>query len=309
MRLGEGGTPEEILALAREATTILIIAAWLPAAVIAGLPALCHIARIGTGTDKIAVEDATRRGIVVTNVPDFSTEEVADHTLALLLGAVRQIPHFSAAVSRGRRELDGRILHRLASRTVALVGFGSIGRAVARRLSGFGPRLLAVDPRLDAATAQATGVEMARLDAALNEADIVVLLCPLLPTTRKMFDAKRLGAMKPGAILVNTARGELVDEIALAQALHEGRIGYAAIDVFGDTDVFAADGYATSHPIFRAPNTLLTPHVAAHSAESMEDCHRRSIAAVADVLAGSWPRHLVNPEVLPRVALSREAQS
>jgi len=308
VRLGEGGTPDEIMTVARDATSILIIAARLPATVIASLPNLRHISRIGTGTDKIAVDEATRRGILVTNVPDFSTEEVADHTMALLLSAVRQLPHFSSAVARGQRELAGKILHRLASRTVALIGFGNIGKAVAKRLAGFGPRILAVDPRLDSATAQSLGVEIRALDAALVEADIVVLLCPLLPATKNMLNAERIARMKSGVILVNTARGELVDEIALAQALHSGTITFAAIDVFGDTDVFAVDGFPTTHPIFHSPNTVLTPHVAAHSEESMADCHRRAIQAVADVLSGRWPRHPVNPEVIPRQTLIQQEQ-
>lgn len=295
----EGGTDDEILAAARDADAILIISAYLRTPVIRELNNCKIISRIGTGVDKIDIAEATRRGIVVNNLPDAFTDEVADHTLALLLAAARQLKGLDRDMRTGRKPRSMTGFHRLAAQTVGLIGFGLIGRAVARRCQGFGLRVLANDPCLTPEDAAAQGVEMADLDTLLAESDYVCPLCPLLPTTRGMLAMPQFRKMKSTAVLVNTGRGELTNEDDLARALAEGVIRYAALDVFGVVNVFAEGGFPTDHELFRLDNVLLTPHVGAASEEAAVACRRRAAVAVRDVLGGHWPEHPVNPEVIP----------
>jgi D-3-phosphoglycerate dehydrogenase len=296
----EGSTDDEILAACREADAILIIAAYLRTPVIRGLNRCKIISRIGTGVDKIDIDEATRKGIIVNNLPNAFTEEVADHTLALLLGAARRIKFLDGAMRQGLRPSCGAAgFHRLASQTVGIIGFGLIGRAVARRCQAFGLRVLAIDPCLTPELAAREGVTIADLDTILAESDYLCPLCPLMPATRGMLAMPQFRQMKRTAVLVNTGRGELTNEDDLAVALKEGIIRYAALDVFGVVNVFAEEGFPTTHPLFRLDNVLLTPHFGAASEEADADCRRRAVQAVADTLAGKWPEHPVNPTVQP----------
>jgi D-3-phosphoglycerate dehydrogenase len=295
----EGASDAEILAVARDADAIMIVSAYLHTAVVKELSRCRIISRIGTGVDKIDVDEATRRGIVVNNLPGVFTEEVADHTLALLLAAARQLPQLDLEMRRGRqpREMDS--IHRLAVQTVGIVGFGLIGRAVARRCQAFGLRVLACDPCLTATDAANAGVSVADLDTVLAEADYLCLLCPLLPATRGMLAWPQFRKMKRTAVLINTGRGELVNEDDLAAALRDGVIRFAALDVFGIVNVFDANGFPTEHPLFKLDNVLFTPHYGAASVEGALECRRRAAQAVVDVLSGRWPEHPVNPQVQP----------
>ena len=301
----EGQTPEEILAAARDADVVMVVSAALPGAVIRALTHCRLISRLGTGVDKIDVAEATRQGIVVANLPDFCTEEVADHTLALLLALARRLPSSDRMMRRGARTLDLAEWHRLAVQTAGLVGLGRIGQAVARRCRAFGMQVLACDPRLTPAVAAREGVEQVELPDLLARADYVCLLCPLLPATRGLIAAPQFALMKRSAFLVNTARGELVNEPDLVAALRNGVIRGAALDVFAGINVFAPGGFPTDYPLLGLENVLLTPHLAAASAESLLSAHRRGAQAVADVLRGHWPRDVVNPEVQPRVPMDR----
>ncbi len=295
----EGATDAEILDACRDADAILVVSASLRGHVIGGLTRCKILSRIGTGVDKIDIAAATAKGILVSNLPDAFTEEVADHTLALLLAAARQIKFLDGEMRAGRkpRHLEG--FHRLAAQTVGLIGFGLIGRAVARRCRAFGLRVLATDPRLTPELASREGVEAADLDRLLAESDYVCPLCPLLPSTRGMLAMPQFRRMKRTAVLVNTGRGELTNEDDLAAALREGILRYAALDVFGVVNVFAEEGFPTDHALFKLGNVLLTPHVAAASEEAALECGRRAAQAVVDVLSGKWPEHPVNPEVTP----------
>ena len=295
----EGSTDDEIVATACDADGVMLISAYLHGPVIERLSRCRIISRLGTGVDKIDVEQATRQGILVANVPDFCTEEVADHTMALLLAAARRLKFFERQMRRGRQPHDLRYMHRLSTCTLGIVGFGRIGRAVARRAKAFGMRVLACDPQLTEADAWREGVNAADLGRILGESDYLTLLCPLLPSTRGMLGLHEFRRMRPGAVLVNTGRGELVKEDDLVTALREGIIRYAALDVFAGIGVFAPGGFPTDHPLFSLENVLLTPHVAAYSEESAVDVRVRGTQAVLDVLSGRWPSHLVNPEVVP----------
>jgi len=295
----EGATDEEILAAAREADAIMIVSAYLRGPVIEALARCRVISRLGAGVDKIDVAAATRKGIFIVNLPDFCTEEVADHTMALLLSAARRLPFFAAAMRQGRQPHDLEGMRRLSTRTLGLIGFGRIGRAVARRARAFGMRVLACDPALTDEAAAREGVSPVDFETVLAEADYLALLCPLTQETRGMFGLAQFRRMKPTAVLVNTARGELIVEDDLLTALREGIIRFAALDVYAGINVFAKGGFPTDHPLFSLENVLLTPHVAAYSRESFTESHRDGARAVVEVLTGRSPTHPVDPEVTP----------
>lgn len=302
----EGRSDDEVLSAARDCDALMVISSYVRGSVIEQLTQCRIISRLGIGVDKIDVDAATRRGILVTNLPDFCTNEVADHTMALLLASARQLKLFEAGARQGTVPRHVPHMHRLATRTLSLIGFGRIGRAVAKRAQAFGMRVLACDPALSPEAAAQAGVSSADLETALAEADYLSLLCPLTPVTRRMLTLERFRQMKPTAVLINTGRGELVDEDALVMALRDGIIRYAAIDVYGIVDVFAPDGFPTDHPLFSLPNALLTPHVSAYSEEALAEQRRGGAEAVVQVLTGHWPAHPVNPEVRPWFALIQE---
>jgi D-3-phosphoglycerate dehydrogenase len=304
----EGQQPDEIIAAAVDCDALLVVSARVPGAVIERLTACRVIARLGAGTDRIDVAAATRHGIVVSNVPDFCLNEQAEHTLALLLAWGRRLPHVTAAMRRGdwnARHHPG--VHRIAGQTLGLVGFGAGARAVAVRARGFGLRLIAWarTPVKHEADAAAHGVELVELDDLLRESDFVSIHLPLTPETRHLLDARRLGLMKPTAALINTARGAIVDEAALVDALRDGRIEGAALDVFDGIDVFALPGQPPRHPLLELDNVILTPHTAGSSVESTRESKVRGVGNAVEVLQGRWPAHTVNPDVRPRFPLQR----
>jgi D-3-phosphoglycerate dehydrogenase / 2-oxoglutarate reductase len=308
--LVEANEPDAILRHAAGCDGLGVVSASLPAEVMEGLSRCRVISRYGTGTDKLAVDAATRQGIVVTNVPRFCDEEMGDHAMALLLAVARKLPMMAQAMTEGawlRARTQSGANRRLAGRTLGLVGFGASARTTAARARGFGLRLLATRRNMSLIDedAKALGVEMVSLDRLLAESDYVSLHLPLSPETYHMFDEGLLRKMKPGAVLINTARGALVDESALVAALREGRLGGAGLDTFEQINVHAEVETPPHHPLLEFDNVVLTPHVAAHSVDSTEIWLRESVRNLLTVLAGYWPPpdHLVNPEVTPRTPL------
>ena len=309
----EANTPADLIPHVAECDALFAISVTLPAEVIEKLARCRVISRLGAGTDKIAVDLATRRGILVTNVPTFCAEEQADHTFALLLALARQMPRMTRAMVAGaysEARAVSRTNQRLTGRTLGLVGFGYSARQVARRAQGFGLRVIATRRRLGAAdpVAQALGVELVDLDRVLRESDYLSLHAPLTPETRHMIDEAALRKMKASAFLINTARGALVDEPALVLALREGRLAGAGLDTFEQIDVFAPEETPPSppsHPLLGLENVILTPHVAAGSVQAMDDVSRGGVQNVAAVLSGYWPppENIVNAGVVPRVPL------
>jgi len=304
----EGATDDEILAVAGQAEAIMIVSAYLHGPVIRQLSRLRVISRLGTGIDKIDIEEATRCGIIVANLPDFSTEEVADHTLALILASERRLKFYEAGIRSGKRPSSVEGIHRLAVRTLGIIGFGRIGKAVARRARAFGMSLLVYDPLLAPGEKNEWGVEVVDFKTILSQSDYLSLLCPLTPESREMIRREQLRMMKPTATLINTGRGELVNEDDLVEALKTGVIHGAAIDVFSGINVFSESGFSTNHPYFSLENMLLTPHVSANSEEAMISSKTGGALAVADVLRGFYPRHVVNRDVVPRIPL-RDARN
>lgn len=222
-----------------------------------GADRLRVIARYGVGVDGVDLAAAAEKGIVVTNTPFANAIAVAELTLALMLALARSIPALDAATRAGGWPRVMGVA--LEGKTVGLIGLGGIGKQVARRLQGFDCRVMAYDPQADTAFAARYHVELAPLDDVLRAADFLSLHVPLLPTTRRMADASFLARLKPGVFLINTARGELVDEAALLAALQSGHVRGAGLDAFGE------EPPARDNPLLALPNVIATPHCGAHT--------------------------------------------
>jgi phosphoglycerate dehydrogenase-like enzyme len=302
--------PEGLLESIEDCDAIFIITNYLPADAIDRLAKCRVISRLGTGCDKIDVEHARKRGILVTNVPYFCIEEQADHALALMLSLERKLPQMAQLMREGAwqesREI-GKTNRRVSTRTLGLVGFGNSAKALAQRAGGFGMRILATRRNMDAPRDEADrlGVEMVDLDTVLRESDYVSLHLDLSKATHHMINAESLSKMKPDAFLINTSRGAIVDEFALADALRSGRLRGAGIDTFEKIDVHCGVDGPQEHPFFELDNIILTPHTAAASVEAAQDVSRGAIENVVSILNGRWPAdgNVVNRGVEPRIPL------
>lgn len=302
--------PDEVTTAIEDADAVFVITNYLPAQIIDRLTRCRVISRIGTGCDKIDTDRARERGILVTNVPYFCIEEQADHAMALILALERKLPQMSQLMREGgwqrSREVN-KTNRRVSTRTLGLVGFGNSAKHLARRAGGFGMRILATRRNMDAPReeADALGVEMVDLETLLRESDYVSLHLDLSKATYHMIDAKALATMKPDAFLINTSRGAIVDEIALADALRSGKLRGAGIDTFEQIDVHYAEDGPQEHPFFELDNIILTPHCAAASVEAGEDVTRGSIENVVSVLNDCMPAegNIVNRGVVPRQPL------
>jgi D-3-phosphoglycerate dehydrogenase / 2-oxoglutarate reductase len=301
----EGQDADEIVAAAADCDALLVVSSRVPGSVIERLTRCRVLSRLGAGTDRIDIGAATRHGIVVANVPDFCVNEMAEHVMALLLAWGRRLLFMTDAMRRGdwpaRHHPD---VHRLAGQTLGLVGFGSSARAVAERARSFGLRLLAWarTPDRHRDHSLRLGVELAPLDRVLAESDFLSIHLPLTTETRHLIGAAQLNSMKEGAVLINTARGAIVDEVALVECLRRRRIAGAALDVFEGLDVFALGAPPPRHALLDLDNVILTPHCSGSSVESTLESKVRGARHAVDVLQGRWPPHVVNPEVVPRLA-------
>ena len=288
---GPGASPEEFVATAAGAAGVLLgTGARCTAEVLERLPGCRAVVRYGIGVDNVDVAAAARRGIAVANVPDYCVNEVADHTLALILAGTRKLAVGWEAARAGRWGLAAlRPLPASRDLSVGLVGFGKIARAVARRVRACGFRLLAADPYVAAEAMRRLGAAKVELPALLESADVVSLHLPLTGETRHLIGLAELRVMKPTALLVNTARGGLVDEAALAAALAEGRLAGAALDVLEE------EPPRPDHPLLGLDRVLVTPHAAWFSERAERELRRRAAAEVRRVLRGRPPRHPVGP--------------
>ena len=263
------------------------------------IPQCGAIVRTGSGTDNIPVALATERGIVVANTPDAITVSVAEHAIALMFAVMRHVVIQDRAVRRGVWDRDLALPTAIfEGKTLGLVGFGRIPRAVARKLSGFEPQVLAYDPYVDAAQAAELGVELVDLEALMAGADFVSVHVPLSAETHHLIGARQLQLMKKDAIFVNTARGPVVDEKALLQALRENWFAGAGLDVLEEEPPDPAN------PILQLDNVVVNPHIAGYWEKSTQLFWEQSVQAAIDMAQGRWPRSYVNPGVEPRWALS-----
>jgi D-3-phosphoglycerate dehydrogenase len=289
LRIGQCKSEEDVLALAGEADGILNCYAKMTARVIAGLRRCKVIARYGIGVDNVDLDAATRAGIQVTNVPDYCVDEVSDHALALLLALARRVVAADQAVKGGAWDVVAhKGIQRLRGQTLGLLGFGKIARALGAKARALGMRVVAVDPYVPADAMAREDVRSVSLDTLLAEADAVSVHIPLTPETRGFLGERELLRMKPTAFVVNTSRGGLVDEQAVAGALKAGRLAGAALDVL------AQEPPAADHPLRQAPNVILTPHLAFYSREAVVELQTKAAEEVARALRGEPPRSPVN---------------
>lgn len=280
------GDVDKVVRVAADADAVLVRETPLPAAVLDSLPRCRAIVRYGVGTDHIDLDHAARLGIAVANVPDYGVNEVAEHALAMLLAVKRHLTVRDAALRAGGWGDARRTpIHRTAGLTLGLIGAGRIGLAFLEKARPLGFRRILVHSRDGAPP----GTEAADVDTVCREADALSLHLPLTPETQGLIGPERLALMKPGAILINTARGGLIDEEALARALVEGRIGGAGIDVFEHEPIQA------SNPLLTAPNCLLTDHVAWYSEEAVGDLQRLAAEEVRRMLLGEPTVNRVPP--------------
>jgi D-3-phosphoglycerate dehydrogenase len=270
------------------------------AQVLRELPRCLLIARYAVGYENIDIEAATQAGIVVANAPEFCADEVADHTLALILALARKVLFLDGFVRQGNWRESWRStgpVRRLSKLTLGLVGFGGIGQQVAYRMQRVVGRILAYDPLVGPAAHGRHGAELVELDELLGRADIVSLHVPLLDSTRNLIGQPQFERLKPTAYFVNTSRGAVIDETALLAALREGRLAGAALDVF-EGEPLPADS-----PLRQLPNVILTPHFGWYSVDAMRQLSASATDSICDLLQGYWPRHVLNPDVKPRIAL------
>lgn len=256
-------------------------------------PGLRVISRTGIGVDNISIPDATARRIAVCNAPDGPTISAAEHAVTLMLAVAKQVKRIEGLLRRGGtrdyfNEYQGLEVHGLR---LGLIGVGRIGGHVARIGRALGMTVMAYDPYVSADRGMELGIALVpTLEAVLRTADIVSLHLPLTAETRRLIDAERLARMKPGAILINTARGGLIDETALLDALERGHLRGAGLDVF-DPEPPPPD-----HPLLRRDDVVATPHIAGVTSASKDRIWRTAITQALQVLRGERPPHLVNPE-------------
>jgi D-3-phosphoglycerate dehydrogenase / 2-oxoglutarate reductase len=287
--------PASLAALAADADAIMTNWAQVPAAVIHAAPKCRIVARLGIGLDNIDVAAATERRIMVTNIPDYCLIEVAEHALALLLALSRKVAFYHHQTKSGRYDLKaGPVLRRIEGQTLGIVGLGNIGRVLAGKALALGLKVLATSRSRNQPV---PGVNQCSLDELLTQSDYVSLHLPLNHETRHLIGAAQLARMKPTAYLINTARGGLIDNGALAAALAEGRLAGAGLDV---QDPEPPD---LKQPPWNDPRVIVTPHVAFVSEESLANLRSRTARQVATCLLGGRPENVVNPAVLAGTSL------
>ena len=288
--------PARLAAAVADADAVITQFAPVNADVIRAMQRARAIVRYGIGVDNVDLAAARSHGIPVCNIPDYCIDEVADHTLAFILALTRQVPSQSRLVHDGEWKLAAppAAFRTLAGMTCGVVGFGRIGRGVVRRLVAFGGRVLVSDPVASADAISAAGAQAVPLPRLLAESDLVTLHCPSLPSTKGMINASTLATAKPGLLLVNLSRGDLVDPDALVAALDSGRVGGAALDVF------APEPIPAGHPILGRSNVILAPHIASVSAAAVHRLRTTAAELAVAALAGGPLPSIVNGLAGPR---------
>src|SRR5262245_19683918 len=294
----------DLIGVVRDADAIINAGGRFPGSVIERLEKCRLIVQGSVGYDQIDVDAATERGVIVANLFDYCIEEVAEHALTLTLALGRRLMFMQDVVrsglwARDRAATRARIgpVERLSTTTLGIVGFGNIGRLVARKSAGMGWRRIAADAFVDPAVGRELDVEIVVLERLLSEAYFVTLHVFLNDRTRHMIGAPQLALMKMSAYLINTCRGPIVDEPSLIEALRRGQLAGAGLDVF-ETEPIAAD-----NPLLDRENVILTPHTARYSRQALELNRTQPFDDVCRVLRGQWPRGLVNRSLRVRLSL------
>lgn len=292
LRLASEPSPAAIVEAAKDADALLTTYAKVTAEMIPQLSRCRIIGRFGIGVDNVDIAAATAKGIVVTRVPDYCLDEVSDHTMALLLASARKIPFLNARTHSGTWEMKAAVpIHRLRGQVLGLVAFGQIPQLVAPKAKSFGMRVVSCDPYVPQELFAKAGVDRVEFEELVAISDFISIHTPLTPATDHLFNADIFRKMKPTAYLLNTSRGPIIDEAALADALDKKEIAGAAIDVMEKEPT-------TRSPLFGRDNVIVTPHTSFYSEESLVDLQTKAAEEVVRVLSGQAPRNPVNPEAL-----------
>ncbi|MCX6018378.1 MAG: C-terminal binding protein [Chloroflexi bacterium] len=289
----ESAASREIL---HDADALMVTLQRVTAEVLDAMPKCKLVSRLGVGLDSIDLKAAEERGVWVANVPDYGIDEVSTHAMALLLAQLRGVVPLVASTRGGAWDASpAKPIRRFRGQTVGVLGFGRIGRAFAAKALGFGVRVIAHDAFVSAEDMRAVGVESVSLDDLFRQSDFISLHAPLTEESKHVVNARTLALMKPGAYLVNTARGGLVDEAALLEAIRGGQLRGAALDVLTSEPPRADD--AALQGLLQDPRVLITPHVAWYSDDAMIDMRSKGADEVVRVLSGNTPRCPVNRPV------------
>src|SRR6185436_5038060 len=288
LKLAADSSPESVMKVAADADAVLVTYAKINGDMIRQMNKARIISRFGIGVDNVDLDAATQKGIVVTKVPDYCIDEVSDHAMALLLSAVRKIPTATDQVHGGTWRMPNFVpIHRLRGSVLGLVGFGRIPQLVAPKAKSFGMRVVAFDPYVPMEVFRNLGVEQVDFADLLKMSDYVSIHSPLTPETKGLFNADAFSRMKKGSYVVNTARGPIIDEAALAAAIDSGQIAGAALDVMTSEP-------PTGSPLIGKRNVIITPHTSFYSEESLVELQTKASQEVANVLTGKAPRNPVN---------------
>jgi D-3-phosphoglycerate dehydrogenase len=281
---------EELIRVGKEADGLINQYALLTRRVFENLPKCKVVARYGVGVDSIDLRAATDLGIIIANVPDYCIDEVASHAVAMMLTLTRKTAFFDRKVKSSQWDFrQGTPIHRIQGKTLGLIGCGKIGFEVAKRISAFGVKVMAFDPYI-----QRTGekIELTDLETVLRKSDFISIHCPLNDSTQHLIGEQEFKKMERKPLLINTSRGPIVNEKALIQALEEGRISGAGLDVL------ETEPPDSKNPMLKMENVIFSPHVGFYSEESISELKRRTARNVSDVLRGRWPGSVVNQGVM-----------
>jgi D-3-phosphoglycerate dehydrogenase / 2-oxoglutarate reductase len=282
-------TVEEMIIACRDADGVLLDQAPMPAKVIESMTKCKVVSRYGVGYDNVDVEACTKKKIYVANVPDYCMEDVSDHAMALFFSCVRRITLRDKQVRQGKWDMDRSGIYRIKDRVFALMGFGNIARCLIRKLSGLGlKKVLVYDPYVSKEIIEAMGAQKADLETVLSEADYISLHMPVTSETRGIINKKAFSLMKNSAILINTARGPLIDEEALIDALLNRKIAFAGLDTHNKEPLLP------DSPLMKMDNCILTDHMGFFSVESMIELHTKVAQNIKAVLEGGKPIYPVN---------------
>lgn len=294
-------TEEEVIEACKDADALINQYAPISRKVIENLENCKVISRYGVGFNTIDIDAATEKGIIVGNVTDYCLDEVSDHAMAMLLSSVRKVTLMNNAVKNGNWDFKIAVpIFRLRGRTLGLVGFGNIPQTVAKKAQAFGINVIAYDPFVPEAVAKDMDVKLVSLDELCEQSDYISVHTPLNQHTQGMISHDQFNKMKQEAFIINTARGPVIDEKALIQALQEGQIAGAGLDVLEIEPV------EQENPLLKMDNVILNPHSAFYSVEAEAELKRKTAENVADVLSGYYPTYLVNRAVKEKVTLKEK---
>jgi D-3-phosphoglycerate dehydrogenase / 2-oxoglutarate reductase len=295
-------TEDDVICAASEADGLLVQYAPITERVLAALPHLKVIGRYGVGVDNIDVRAATARGVAVCNVPDYGIDDVSDHAIALAVSLARGIPALDRGIRQGQNCLPAvEPIHRISTQVFGVIGLGLIGTATARKARSLGYTVVGCDALRPPGTTTEDGIPVLSFRELLATSDVVSLHVPLNTHTLHLINSEALENMKPSATIINTCRGAVVDTTALVDALRNGHLRAAGLDVFEEEPL------PLDSPLLELNNVALTPHTAWYSQESHEELKRRTTQNVIDVCFGRRPRNILNPGVLPHRKVVQEA--